>query len=386
MPGALYDILGSLKEASEVVVEYDLAEKTRWLATEIYNQYWNVSALKTTADKYDKRIKRLNFEHRNAMKELRDSYDTRLKEQQLADDIYYAGKLGKQEAKYEAELAERKARIEKQKELYKNLRDRKDKQIAEAKQKGRERLDKYKENAERKTYIQRITANALTLNTWLKKNSKDYHIHEAMKGPVIKLLNAIDFSSKRMLEKGEPTQRDASFAEAFAEVKSMLENADNMVEGLESLYGHDLTEQIKLLVKASYNLMGDNNYVINAMSIEELHSLDKLVRHIKKVVTELNKFHTVNHNQGAVNLANEFMEHGEKLGKLEKQHGKIGKFLEFRNRTPYYFFKDLGKVGEKIFEVFQDGWDKLAFNAKKIIDFAKEAVFQELCIRCEHWQ
>ena len=38
MPAALYDILGNLKEASEIVVEYDLAEKTRWLATEIYNQ------------------------------------------------------------------------------------------------------------------------------------------------------------------------------------------------------------------------------------------------------------------------------------------------------------------------------------------------------------
>ena len=372
MPGALYDILGSLKEASEMIVEYDESERARWLATEIYNQYWNVSPVRTTADKYDKQIKRLNFEHRNAMKELRDSYDTRLKEQQLADDIHYAGKLGKQEAKYEAELAEKNDRIEKQKELYKNLRDRKDKQIAEAKQKGRERLDKYKENAERKTYIQRITANTSTLNTWLKKNSKDYHIHEAMKGPVIKLLNAVDFSSKQLLEKGEPTQRDASFAEAFAEVKTMLENADNMVVGLESLYGHDLAEDIEKLVKSSYNLVGDNNYVINAMSIDELQSLDKLVRHIKKVVTELNKFHIVNHNQGAVNLAHEFVEHGEKLGKLEKQHGKKEKFLEFRNRTPYYFFKDLGKVGEKLFGAFQDGWDKLAFNAKKIIDFTEE--------------
>ena len=345
MPGELYSILNDLRDASETVVEYDTEEQTRWLAREIYNQYWNVSPIRTTADKYDKQIRILNAEHRRTMAEFREDYNSRLKEQHKADK-------------------------EKYKKLVAEIRERKDKQIALAKEHGREMLSSYKEKAEIKTHIQRITANATTLNKWLTKNSKDYHIHKAMKGPVIKLLNAIDFSSKRMIEKGEPTQKDASFAEAFAEVRAMLQDADNMVEGLESLYGHDLAEDIEKLAKSTYNLIGDNNYIINAMSLEELQSLDKLVRHIKKVVTEINKFHVLHHNQGAVNLANEFMDHGERLGNLEKQHGRLGKFFEFRNRTPYYFFKDLGNVGRKLFEAFQDGWDKLAFNAKTVIDFA----------------
>ncbi len=343
----LYNIINTLRESSEVVVEYDMEERTRWLANEIYNQYWNVSPIRTTADKYDKQIKRLNAEHRRTMAELRDDYKSRLNEQHKADKEKYT-------------------------KLAKKIRERRDEQIALAKQHGRERLDKYKENAERKTVIQRITANSSTLNKWLTKNSKDYHIHEAMKGPVVKLLQSIDFSSKKMLEKGDPTQRDISFAEAFAEVRAMLQDADNMVEGLEALYGHDLAEDIKRLAERTYSLVGDNNFIINAMTLEELQSLDKLVRHIKKVVTELNQFHTIHHNQGAVNLANEFMEHGEKLGNIKKQHGKMGKFFEFRNRTPYYFFKDLGNVGRKLFEAFQDGWDKLAFNAKRVIDFANE--------------
>lgn len=348
---ALYDIYDDLKDVSEMVVEYDTEEQTRWLATEIYNQYWNVSPIRTTADKYDKKIKLLNFEHRKAMQELRTSYNERLDK-----------KL----------KAQKTADRQRTKELVDALRERKDREIAEVKQHSKERMDKYKENAERKTVIQRITANALTLNKWLTKNSKDYHIHEAMKGPVVKLLNAIDFSSKRMIEKGVPTQNDASFAEAFSEVKSMLQDATNMVEGLEELYGHELAEDIQRLVKSTYNRVGDNNYIINAMTNEELQSLDKLVRYIKKVVSEVNKFHVLNHNQGAVDLANEFMEHGDKLGNLKKQHGKMGKFFEFRNRTPYYFFKSLGRVGEKVYEAFQDGWDKLAFNAKKVIDFTEE--------------
>ncbi|MBO7240230.1 MAG: hypothetical protein J6V23_07090 [Bacteroidaceae bacterium] len=344
---ALYDIYDALKEVSEIVQEYDAEERTRWLAEEILNKCWTLPVRFTIADKYDARIKQLNFEHRQTMKEMRDDYEKRVKEQHQTDKLKY-------------------------KDLVKKVRDRKDTEIAEAKKLGKERLDKYKENAERKAKIQSITANALTLNKWLTKNSKDYHIHEAMKGPVTKLLQSLDFSSKRMIEKGIPTQNDVSFGEAFADVKAMLVEADNMVAGLEPLYGHGLAEDVNRLVKASYQLVGDNNYVINAMSLEELNSLDHLVKHIKKVVTELNNFHTVHHNQGAVNLASEFVEYGDRLGKLKKQDGKIGKFLKFRNRTPYYFFKTLGNAGRKIFEAFQDGWDRLAFNAKKIIDFTEQ--------------
>ena len=373
MIGELYDIINRLQEASEVVIEYNKTEQTRWLANEIYNQYWNVSPIRTTADKYDKKIKHLNAEHRRAMKELRDNYNTRLENQRLADDIHYGKKVSELRQSNATKLAEqKKADRERFTRLYNEIRERKDAEIALAKQLGRERLDSYKENAERKTRIQSITAKALTLKKWLETNSKDYHIHEAMKGPVTKLLQALDFSSKRMLEKGIPTQKDISLTEAFAEVRAMLQDADNMSEGLEALYGHDLANDIKLLVEASYRLVGDNNYVINAMSNEELKHLDRLVSHIKKVVADLNKFHTVHHNQGAINLAHEFMEDGERIGNLKKQHGKWGKYFEFRNRTPYYFFKALGKVGTKLFEAFQDGWDKLSFNAKKVIDFAEE--------------
>ena len=344
---ALVELVSNLKATNTLLSEYERSEAIRHLSTEIYNQFWNIAADSSTLDSAN--IYRR--EHKTLMETLRKDYEKRQKDLAVHP-------VGETALKYD--------------NLLKKVQERKKKEVAKAKELGREKVSEYKENAERKTQIQRITANALTLNKWLTQNSKDYHIHEAMKGPVVKLLNAIDFSSKRMLEKGDPTQKDISFVEAFSEVRAMLQDADNMVEGLESLYGHDLAENIKLLSESAYRLVGDNNYVINAMSLEELQSLDKLVRHIKKVVTDLNKFHTIHHNQGAISLANEFMEHGEKLGNIKKQHGKMGKFFEFRNRTPYYFFKDLGNVGKKLFEAFQDGWDKLAFNSKKVIDFAEE--------------
>ena len=351
---ALYDIYDDVRDASEVVIEYDREEQTRWLAKEIYNQYWRVSTITTTADRYDKQIKRLNFEHRNAMKEFRDDYKERLEKQKLADTIHYTS-------------------------IIRDIRNRKDKQIAEAKKLGRERLDKYKENAERKTKIQSITSNALTLNKWLVKNSKDEHIHESLKGPVINLLQAIDFSSKRMLDKNIPTQKDISLSSALREVKDMMADASVGKEELVELYGHDMDEDIKEMVKSVDLIMrtvGDNEFVLNQMSLESLETLDKIVKTIKSAVTKMNRFHTVNHAKGIANMSQESMKYLDGLGKdkvFDGIKGKAKKLLNWNNALPYYTFKRYGEGGQKVFEAFQDGWDKFAFHVKKIVDYAKSA-------------
>ena len=355
MISELYDIIGSLRDASETIDEYSVEEQKRWLANEIYNQYWNVSPIRTTADKYDKQIKRLNFEHRRAMSELRDDYNTRLKEQHKVDK-------------------------EKQKKLITEIRERKNKEIALAKEHGREMLGKYKENANKKTLIQRITANSLSLKKSLEKNSKDDHIHELLKGPVIKLLNAIDLSSKRMLENGEPTIKDITFKDAFASVQAMLKDAGNNVEGLEDLYGHDLAEQMKMLSKAAENLVGDNHYVINAMSVKELQALDKLVRYMRSTVNRFNKFHVTQHNAGVQALGIETTEDVDSAKKIYKDHKKH--FDKLKTKTywnqlnPYYAFKNLGESAMKVFKAFMDGQDKVAFLSKEAIDFA-ESVYTD---------
>lgn len=346
----LYDIYDDLRNASEIIEEYDEKEQTRWLAREIYNQYWNVSPIRTTADKYDKRIRRLNFEHRRAMQEFRTAYEERMKKQHSAD-------------------------MEKSKALVKKIRDSKDKEIAEIKKRSKERMDAYKENAERKVKIQNITANALTLNKWLVKNSKDEHIHEAMKGPVISLLNAIDFSSKRMLDQNIPTQKDISLQKALSKVKDMMVDATNGKEELIALYGHDMDEDIKNLVDSVDDIMrsvGDNEFILNKMSLVELETLDRLVKTIKHAVSQINKFHTVQHKRGIANLSQEGINYLDSLGEQIEHSGLRGKFdnmLKWNNAVPYYAFKRLGDAGNKVFAALQDGWDKLAFNVKEITDF-----------------
>ncbi len=354
MIGELYDIIDSLKEASETIDEYGTEEQKRWLAKEIYNQYWNVSPIRTTADKYDKQIRLLNFEHRRIMTEFREDYNTRLKEQH-------------------------KAAKEKQKKLIAEIRERKDKEIALAKQHGKERLDKYKENAERKTRIQSITSNSLSLNEMLVKNSKDKHVPEIMREPVTALLQAIDFSSKRMLENGEPTRKDISLSKALSKVKDMMVKATNAHNELVELYGHGLDEDIEKMVDSVDDIMrtvGDNEFILNKMTLTDLQTLDKMVKTIRHAVNKLNKFHTVNHARGIANLSQESILYLDSLGKGKIYDGKRGaakKLLDWGNALPYYVFKRFGSGGMKVYEALQDGWDKFVFNTKKILDYVNEA-------------
>lgn len=363
---ALLEIYETAKELKEVVEEYDKVEQTRWLANEIYNQYWNVSPIRTVADKYDKQIKHLKFEHRTAMKELRDSYNERLEKQKKAD-------------------REERSRI------FKKLREDHIKELQEIRKSSKERLDKYKDEAARKTRIQSVTANALTLNEWLVKNSKDKHIHESMKGPVIALLNAIDFSSKRALGmwggdmKGVPTKQDISLQKALSQVQKMMADASVGKEDLVLLYGHELDADIADMIESVDNIMrtvGDNEFILNKMTLDDLITLDNVVRTIKSAVTQMNKFHVVHHAKGIANLAQEEINHADKLGKAKVYKDKslkagARKLLAWKNINPYYAFKRFGTAGKKIFEAFQDGYDKFAFNIKEIIDFTKKTYTSE---------
>ena len=354
----LLDIYDSVRQASETVVEYDKEERTRWLAREIYNQYWNVSTIRTTADKYDKQIKRLNFEHRKAMQEFRESYDAKLKEQHKIDK-------------------------EKAQELVKNIRERKDREIAEVKQKSKEMMGAYKENAEKKTKIQSITSNALTLNKWLKENSKDHHINETLKPVVVNLLQAIDFSSKQMLNKNILTQKDISLYKALQDVKNMFANANNetALSDLTELYGLDMDEDITTMLDSAFTTLtslGDNGYILNKMTLDELNTLNKVVKSIKQVVTKLNKFHIANHFKGVTNLSQNSIVYFDKLGQAKvydpsKLKGKVAKLLNWSSATPYYAFNRFGDGGKVMFEALQDGQDKLAFNIKSIIDYSDKA-------------
>ena len=406
--GALYDLIDTLKEASERVIEYDHAEQARWLAEEIYNQFWNITPYESTADKYEKKISELKSKHKQMMTELRTKRDARekqrLEEQKTLEAMYYGRRLREKDIEKEKAVADqrladdihygkiiRKIDIKNTQErdkqkladhmyygrLIHNLRTRKENEVAHAKELGRQKLAEHKESIEKKTRIQRITANVLALNEMLINNSKDKHINEDLKGPVIQLLTAIDFSSKRMLEGGEPTKQDERLSKALSKVKEMFADASNGKEGLNDLYGHGLDEDIKKMIESVERIvdsLGGKDLTLNMMTLEDLQTLDKVMRTVKAAVNNVNKFHVAKHAEGIANLSRATMGYLNELGQtiLHKGlRGKLDKLLTWNNALPYYVFKRYGVGGRVIFRALMDGQDKLAFNVKQIIDYAE---------------
>lgn len=377
----LYDIYDSVREGSELVVEYDIEEQTRWLAREIYNQYWNVSPIRTTAEKYDKQIKLLNYKHRESMNQLRSNYEDRLKTQHKAD---------------------RQKAIE----LVKEIRNRKDKEIAEVKKRSKERMEAYKENAERKTVIQSILSTTTSLNKKLLTNSKETHIPESLKPVVINLINALDFSSKRLLNKNVPTKKDLalektfnkarrmadkniSLKEAVWDASKMFTDADNIFSTLKvandlSLATLDLDLVDKIVGEENNGLLKNidrlerdfgNDFVLEKMSLDDLKILNAMVKSINHWASQIDKALAISHKEGIANLGKQTIDENDALGEYKEKSERIEgfkKFLSWSNLLPINAFERMGPAAQKVFESLQNAQDTLAFNQDEIEKFTEE--------------
>lgn len=374
----LASILDSLKDGAEVFHTYNDIEATRELAVEIYNQYWNVSTIRTTADKYDKQIKRLNFEHRKAMDEMRSDFKQRLagstaEKQKLADSIHYG-------------------------KIIKRIRDQRDTKVKEARELGKKRMTDYKDRVARSAEIQKITKKALTLNQWLKKNSKDEHIPEIMKEPVAYLLDAIDFSSKQLLgmtggaRANTPTRKDLSLSKAFEKVHDMVQGITSVQIGednLTEIYGTfadfpvGFADDVKMLSSVTNDIMrdvGDNAYVLNDMTLEQLEELNRIITVLKATVGKMNKFLAIRHAEGVASMAQQDIVYLDSLGKRKTYDGVVGgtdKMIQWGNATPHYAFKRFGEGGKKVMDAIKDGWDSYSFHIKEIIDYTEKAYTSE---------
>ena len=358
----LISIFDSLNKSSDLMSEYEQNESTRHLAIEIYNQYWNLIADKSDDTKAKKAV------HRHLMERLRTDYQQRASE-------FTINPTGETALKYESMLkkviAKDKAELKHVKEL------------------SKKRMDSYKESAEVRNVKQRITKEVLTLNRWLVSNSKKEHIPQALKPIVVNFLNSLEFSSNRFVDTGgqNPTKSDEYFAKALSKVHQMMANEnkaldpESELEGYGMMFPESFVEYVGEYVnKVNAYVPDGNTYIINRMSLEDLQMLEKIVTTLKKSVTELNEFHAIKHNEGRADLSKQFMRYAESLGQTKLFTGVSGwmkDMTQFKSCVPYYVFKRFGESGMKVFEAFQDGWDKLAFNANRIIEYSNSLYTSE---------
>ena len=378
----------AVKASSEIVEAFDRTEMEREIAVEIYNQFWNVSPVRTLADKYEREIANLKHEKNKALYEKKlaaaQKYDQAIKQ------LKYEHRVEMKDMK--AQYNQRKTEAvyqtrERYQKTIKELRTKRAEEIRQIKEKSREYNQAYRDRLMRKAEIDKITNKALKLNTWLVKNSKEAHVPEILKKPVAAVLKSLNFSSERLLglyggeQAGTPTNKDISLSKAFEELADMVGSVNDAQindKELDGMYGHldlpadfvDFVRSTSASINDLLRAVGDNEYILNQLTLDQLKDVNNILNVLSHTVTQTNKALAASHGKSIATLAQETMIYANEQGKHSKMVGGLTDFFNFSNALPYYAFKRFGEGGRRIFEAFQDGWDKFAFNVKKIMDYS----------------
>ena len=284
----------------------------------------------------------------------------------------------------------------------KTFADRQWEKLAEYDQKIKQSRDKIKELRQekkniRQSYIQArkesaegrkkariqgtIERKAKGLSDKLVKNSDKEHIPEVLKKTVGDFLTSIDFSSNRKLKGGKITQKDISYSERLDRLRQILQNqADYMnapEHGTDNGFYLDLPSGFTELVQKHINDVRDAAASMNPgenplrrMSVQQLQDMDHILTVMGTSIREMNKLLANAHFQTAMEASRATIQDLGQLGEKSRA-GKVQRFLEWDNTTPYYAFKRLGEAPMSIFEGIQDGWDKMAMNVIKVVDYSK---------------
>ena len=243
-------------------------------------------------------------------------------------------------------------------------------------------VSSYRETRQRAEYMGKlrrsVERNAKRLQEMLLTNTDKKHVPEALKKPVAELLRSMNLISKRGLAGGAMTKADERYVKALRGIQDVLARQslyEENGEGDDLIGGYlDLPAGFQMLLNAYVSKVEKaieehplRNGVLQTMTVEELEETNTVLSVISTAVTEMNKLMVNRQFATVVDAAEDTI---WALNEHEQHQRKTGEnFLVWDNCLPWYAFQRFGEGGKSIFQGLMDGWDKLSFNTKKVLDF-----------------
>ena len=363
MPEALMDAVDRLRnmDVSAYEYAYDDDMMAHDMIRQVYDTYWNVSTLKTVADVKQKEINRLKGEHINRM--------TKLKE-------YHKEKTEQLKKEHKEELK----RV--REEYRQNAKEQQQKIVDKYQESRKKVVAKVRETAEKRDAKAKLQKLVLDTVKWISHPAKTaVKCPDILKQPYADFLNSIDMSSERLAKGGDPTKNDlrlanamGSLATALDKIMSSQDPTQDTAAVLDAGYLdlpanfvqklRDMTEDVKAM-------MIEGEYVVNAMTAEEIRKLSQMIRTLNHAIKEVSTLYANLRFANVEMLGDESMAFMDAIGEIQKTSGTKD-FVQWENALPYYAFKRFGKGGESIFEGLMDAQDKLAFLAQNIFNFQEK--------------
>lgn len=414
MPGALADILSSLRNSDLSRAEYayhaDMIAQD--LLQQVYDGYWRVSTLRTVADAKQRQINELKGKHHQKMNDLRKSHQEKVEQmkQEYRDD---------------------KERIRQE---YREALEKKQKQTIERYQESRKRAT---ENRQKTAMRQKIRGVIRDLDKLLNRGNKKRNVKEGMRDFVADALASAEvlfvdsYTNEDMVRNGVGTDLTPEETKLMNEARTIMDEIANLPTGYEGWMARQ-EQEYKLKGRLNYRMgklkdvfvrerarlnktqvsevlgnladsyakLQNSEYahvqgayheavheylkmlqediggtVIKDMTIGQLEELYKAYTMVKTTVHNANRMFADNLNTTRDALANRVMfevrEAGGEHGLWSKAGDKLNSF-SWNNEKPVYAFERIGsKTLKALYGNIRKGQDNWAVDLQEANDFRR---------------
>lgn len=247
----------------------------------------------------------------------------------------------------------------------------------------------YRERREKQEILnvtrRKVERSAKRLLEYMNTNTDKKHIPEALKKPIGELLESLNFYSNSARKSGRRTRADLKYCEAMQGLQNALAAQrlfDDTGEGTDLIKGYlDLPAGFEGMlavhinrVKAAMEKHPLKTDIVREMDLNDLKELDVILSVMSQSVTRMNEMFVNRRFAYVVDAAEESIVAMDRLGQHQDKVKGAERFALWDNALPWYAFQRFGEGGKSVFEALQDGWDKLAFNMKIILDFRRNLI------------
>lgn len=363
----------------------------------------NAKTLENSIQRTDKRL--LDFEATKALKDVMarekaawkqtakarsDARVARLRENNRANtqarvDAAKERARASYERKLEAKLEKAKAAMEKKTD---RIVGRLENKLERTEARFEERIAKMKESEKRTEYRKRILEDSAAMREWLTTPTNKAHVPEFLRAPLGDFLKSIDYSSDSLLRGKSETKADAALIDAMERMSRALAQTRTQPDSLSTAEGYMGYLDLPSGFESEFNEMLDRikgamesgadvtDTPLNRMTSAQLKTLSDAIRTLNTSVRNMNRLIANGRYQTARDASASTIEELTKLGDRKKTgavRDALSGWIDWKSATPFYAFQRFGEGGKAIFEGIQDGWDRMAFNVKQVLDFTKSA-------------
>lgn len=363
------NVVDSIRPQISNPYQADIDEMSYMVGQQIFDAYFDVRNLPPTkADRMAAEADRVRREYSKRMDKYREELKGRY--QESLKEVKQQAKVELQEVKKQYENANIKDR-EQYKQKMQELRDYKNLKIRAEQELYQKRLEERRERTEasqtRKSIIKEVTE----LQRWLLNPTDKKHVPEGLRKTLAEFLGSIDYSSNRLNQKGEDTERTKSW-ERVQKLYAAIANSGGIMEmddgGTAYIdidpdiiqYMENLTEQVENIDK------------LENLNPKELKELEKMVKAMKHSIQDADKLRANKQYNSIAALAMQSLNDLAKRRNKVERTGLLGGFERLMKSDMlevFTMFNRFGPASESIYNGLREGLDKKIRNTKIAQDY-----------------